>query len=65
MVRAGSQPAVIAALDAATGHLYLFDFAGDMSSGKLDMNEYDLTVPLGLNRTVKSLLIPPPKPYSA
>ena len=28
-----------------------------MSSGKFDVNEYDLTVPFALNRTVKSFVI--------
>ena len=27
-----------------------------MSSGKLELNAYDLTVPSGLNRTLESLL---------
>lgn len=36
-----------------------------MSSGKLEMNEYDFTVPSGLKRTVKSLVVSVPALRSA
>ncbi len=32
-----------------------------MSSGKFELNEYDFTVPSGLKRTFKSLLISVPE----
>src|SRR5262245_45960260 len=47
-------------LDRDVGHGSLLGYLSRfMSSGKLELNAYDLMVPSALNRTVRSLLISP------